>query len=93
MGLAGLCSTWHSEAGEVVNSFTLLTVNADAHPFMRNYHRPGAEKRMVVALREEQYDDWLNTTADQYGVSEAVCGRWFSDRCVGASSPTDVVVP
>lgn len=60
MALAGLWAAWHSPVGEVVNSFTLLTINADAHPFMRNYHRPGDEKRMVVALRDEQYDAWLN---------------------------------
>lgn len=64
MALAGLWSAWHSEAGEVINSFTLLTINADAHPFMRHYHRPGDEKRMIVPLREEQYDDWLNAPAD-----------------------------
>lgn len=64
MGLAGLWSTWQSEAGEMVDTFTLLTINADAHPFMRDYHRPGDEKRMVVVLREEQYDDWLNAPAE-----------------------------
>lgn len=64
MALAGLWSTWRSPAGEVVNSFTLLTINADSHPFMRNYHRPGDEKRMVVALRVDQYEDWLVAPAD-----------------------------
>lgn len=60
LGLAGLWSTWHGRYGAELTSFTLLTVNADAHPFMRNYHRPGDEKRMVVALPEWRYDDWLN---------------------------------
>jgi putative SOS response-associated peptidase YedK len=64
MGLAGLWSTWHPSADQVVHSFTLLTINADAHPFMRNYHRPGDEKRMIVPLREDHYEAWLNSPAD-----------------------------
>ena len=31
-------------------SFTMLTINADAHPLMRRFHRPDDEKRMLVLL-------------------------------------------
>ena len=37
----------------------MLTVNDDEHPLMKRFHRPGAEKRSVVIVRQEQYDDWL----------------------------------
>jgi len=37
----------------------MLTINAEDHPLMRRFHKPGAEKRSVVILRPEQYDDWL----------------------------------
>ena len=37
----------------------MLTINADEHSLMRNFHRPGDEKRMVVILPEERYVDWL----------------------------------
>ena len=37
----------------------MLTINADEHLLMRNFHRPGDEKRMVVILPEERYVDWL----------------------------------
>lgn len=60
MGLAGLWSCWKSPDGDLVHSFTILTINADAHPLMRLYHRPVDEKRMVVVLPEEHYGDWLN---------------------------------
>jgi putative SOS response-associated peptidase YedK len=40
-------------------SFTMLTINADAHALMRRMHRPEDEKRMVVALRPEQYGAWI----------------------------------
>jgi putative SOS response-associated peptidase YedK len=38
---------------------SMLTVNADDHPLMRNFHRPEDEKRMVVILEEADFDVWL----------------------------------
>jgi len=43
----------------------MLTVNADDHEFMRNFHKPEDEKRMVVILREDEYEDWLAAGPDQ----------------------------
>jgi putative SOS response-associated peptidase YedK len=43
----------------------MLTVNADAHPLMRHFHKPQDEKRMVVVLPEDRYGDWLEATAAQ----------------------------
>lgn len=40
-------------------SFSMLTINADAHPLMSRFHKPGEEKRMVVLLEPEQYQGWL----------------------------------
>lgn len=60
MGIAGLWTGWKNPAnGKIVRSFSMLTVNADDHPFMRNFHKPGDEKRMVVILHEDEYDEWL----------------------------------
>ncbi len=61
LGLAGLWSLWRDSLGTDLYSFTLLTVNADAHPFMSQFHKPGEEKRMVVVLPPERYDDWLQS--------------------------------
>lgn len=63
MGIAGLWSAWKSPAGEVIHSYTMLTINADSHTFMRQYHRPEDEKRMVVILDEGNYDAWLRAPA------------------------------
>ena len=38
----------------------MLTVNADGHPVMERFHRPGEEKRMVVILSPEDYAAWLS---------------------------------
>lgn len=65
MGIAGLWSWWKSPKGEVLHSFTMLTINADQHPLMNQFHKPNDEKRMVVVLPGHRYDDWLNADAQQ----------------------------
>ncbi len=59
MGIAGLWSCWKSPKGDVF-SFTMLTINADGHPFMNRFHKPTDEKRMVVVLPPARYQDWLD---------------------------------
>lgn len=63
MGIAGLWTGWKSPNGDILRSYTMLTINADAHPLMRLLHKPTDEKRMVVILPDDQYNDWL--TVDQ----------------------------
>ena len=65
MGIAGLWSSWKSPKGEIVHSFTMLTINATHHPLMRMFHKPTDEKRMVVILSEDQYDAWLQVGVEQ----------------------------
>lgn len=65
MGIAGLWDQWKSPRGEVVHSFTMLTINADQHPLMNLFHKPTDEKRMVVILEPEQFDDWLQAPASR----------------------------
>jgi putative SOS response-associated peptidase YedK len=65
MGIAGLWSWWKSPKGDVLHSYTMLTINADQHPLMRQFHKPTDEKRMVVILPEDRYEDWLQAPADQ----------------------------
>lgn len=66
MGIAGLWSRWRSTGGgQDVHSFTMMTINADTHPLMCRYHRPGEEKRTIVILREEDFDAWLDAPVDR----------------------------
>ena len=60
LGIAGLWTGWKSPSGTIVRSYTMLTINADEHSLMRNFHRPGDEKRMVVILPEGRYGEWLD---------------------------------
>ena len=46
-------------SGEVVVSFSMLTVNADEHPIMRQFHKAGDVKRTPVIIQPEHYSRWL----------------------------------
>lgn len=56
--VAGIYKIWPEE-NEVSYSFTQLTINADQHPLMRRFHKPGEEKRSLVILHKNDYDAWL----------------------------------
>lgn len=72
-GLAGLWNTWVDRAtGELVESYTLLTLNADAHPLMQRMHKPdpklpadAQDKRSVIPVEPEDVDTWLFGTTEE----------------------------
>jgi len=57
--VAGLWREWQEADGHVAASFTQITINADEHPLMRRFHKPGDEKRSLVVLPPGDVDDWL----------------------------------
>lgn len=59
MGIAGLWDRYRDVSGQWHESYTMLTINADAHPLFKYYHRPEKEKRAVVILPEHSYEGWL----------------------------------
>jgi putative SOS response-associated peptidase YedK len=66
-GLAGLWNDWtDKETGEVISSYTMLTINADHHPIMSRMHRPdpklppdSQDKRSVIAIEQGDVEAWL----------------------------------
>jgi putative SOS response-associated peptidase YedK len=66
-GIAGLWNTWVDKStGEIVESWTMLTLNADKHPLMSRMHRPDPkrpphmqDKRSLVLIAVEDVDQWL----------------------------------
>lgn len=64
MSIAGLWERWKTPDGEL-HSYTMLTVNADDHALMQNFHKPGSEKRMVVILPNGLIQDWLRAPAER----------------------------
>ena len=66
-GLAGLWNDWtDKDTGEVISSYTMLTINADHHTIMSRMHRPDPkrpadqqDKRSVVAIDLSDVEAWL----------------------------------
>jgi putative SOS response-associated peptidase YedK len=55
----------------VVESYTMLTLNADAHPLMRRMHKPDPrlgpdeqDKRSVIPIESADVDRWLAGTIE-----------------------------
>ena len=65
MGIAGLWAAWKSPKGELVHSYTMLTINADGHDLMTRFHKQTDEKRMVVVLPRDRYASWISATPAQ----------------------------
>ncbi|MGU7775552.1 SOS response-associated peptidase family protein [Burkholderia sp. MR1-5-21] len=60
--IAGIWRRYESDDGRPLVGMSMLTVNADGHPVFARMHRPGDEKRGVVILPADDYDEWLHTT-------------------------------
>lgn len=61
---AALASIWERfvdrKTGEIIFSFSMLTINAKGHEVMKHFHKPEDEKRSVVILDESEYQPWLH---------------------------------
>ena len=51
--------------GEKVRSFSMLTINANQHPFMNQFHNPNDEKRSIIVIPEEPRQDWLHCNHEE----------------------------
>lgn len=68
--LAGLWNTWVDRvSGELHESYTMLTINADSHPLMSRMHKPDSklptdqqDKRSVIPIEMQDVDQWLSGT-------------------------------
>ena len=66
LAIACIWDTWtDNQTGELTTSFSMLTINADEHPFMKQFHKPEEEKRTIVPLRPEFQDQWLSAKNDE----------------------------
>jgi putative SOS response-associated peptidase YedK len=71
-GLAGLWATWTDPAsGEIHESYTMLTLNADSHPLMSRMHKPDPalppdrqDKRSVVPIDDADAAIWLHGSVE-----------------------------
>jgi putative SOS response-associated peptidase YedK len=64
--VAAIWENWTDrETGEIVTSFSMLTINGDGHEVMGRFHRPGDERRSLVIIEPNNWNIWLNATAEQ----------------------------
>ena len=60
-GIACLWDRWTDPAtGELVVSFSMLTINADESLVMNRFHKAGEEKRPPVIIAPELHDSWIS---------------------------------
>ncbi|MBL8447445.1 MAG: SOS response-associated peptidase family protein [Zoogloeaceae bacterium] len=62
--LAGIWERRMGDDGPAHWSFAMLTINADSHPLMRRFHKPGEEKRSVVILDQVDVPAWLSARTE-----------------------------
>lgn len=75
LAVAGLWNEWTDpESGEVIPSYTMLTINCNAHQLLALMHRPDLgpdkqplppeqqDKRTIVALERDDLEQWLHGT-------------------------------
>ena len=72
LAVAGIWQPWKSPAGMWTVSFAMLTLNADDHELMREYHRTDPkrlpdqqDKRMVVILSDDAIEAWLDAPVER----------------------------
>lgn len=60
--VAAIWDRWTERAtGEIVVSFSMLTINADEHPIMGRFHKPGDERRSLVVVPLSKWSEWLGS--------------------------------
>ena len=66
---AAIASIWEriidKSTGEIIFSFSMLTINANGHEVMKHFHKPQDEKRSVVVLNDDAYLPWLQADTTQ----------------------------
>lgn len=60
---AAIWENWTDrDTGEIITSFSILTINGDGHEVMGRFHRPGDERRSLVVVDQADWVRWLRAT-------------------------------
>lgn len=60
--------------GEEIRSMSMLTINSDHHPFMKQFHAPTDEKRSIIVIPPELRNDWLHCKHEKECLMKAMDG-------------------
>lgn len=90
LAIGGLWDRWCGAEGQELLSFSMLTINCDAHALLKRFHRwfddkgDPEEKRTPVLLREGEIGPWLSGDADS---ARALCKTWPDEDLIAAPAP------
>ena len=85
----GLWDTWRDhETGEMVESYTMLTMHANSHPLMGRMHKPDVDRITKVPLPFEQQDKRSVIPIEQGDVDQWLTGSMRD--CEGIVAPCAV---
>lgn len=79
IGIAGIWERRIKSDGLPSWSMSMLTINADTHPVMKRFHKPGDEKRSVVMLPDKAWGNWLRckSVMDAQSMLLAAADDWI----------------
>jgi putative SOS response-associated peptidase YedK len=83
--IAGLWREWEDPDVGKTLSFTMLTVNADEHPLMKRFHKPEDEKRSVVIVSPDAYEEWLSCRSTDE--ARSFLGLYSADKMAAEAYP------
>lgn len=83
--VAGVWQQWDTDTDDPRYTFTQLTVNADEHPFMNRFHKPGDERRSLVVVGRGDYDAWL--TCHNPEIARTYLQLYPPELMIGAPRP------
>lgn len=79
-----LAGIWERRGAHDDYSFSMLTINADQHSLMSQFHKPGDEKRMPVILPDSHWLPWLHASPAQ---AMQFLQSWDGDRVLAEAAP------
>jgi putative SOS response-associated peptidase YedK len=83
--VAGIWENWiDKSSGEIVESFSMLTINADGHPVMGRFHKPGDERRSLVVVTADKWHTWLGASSAN---AESMLGEMNESEFNAESAP------
>lgn len=83
--VAGIWRTLKGADGNDLRTMAMITVNAEGHAILSRMHKPGDEKRSIVILRPDDWEEWLTTSNVE--AARAMLQLYPADEMVAAPAP------
>ncbi|KGX12667.1 hypothetical protein X986_2661 [Burkholderia pseudomallei] len=85
MCVAGIWRTLTGPDGANHRTMSMITVSGEGHPIFSRMHKPNDEKRAVVILRPDDWEEWLTTSNVE--AARAMLQLYPADEMVAEPTP------